>query len=80
LGGAGRLSIDEHAKAHGSAWRCRPHDEMKIAGMKAVCDPAVGVVQRCGLFPHRPITRKGPVIESQSRADGIDVTPVCYLG
>src|SRR5437867_2112132 len=55
------LSIDEHAKSHGSSSRCRPHDEMKIAGVKAVRDPPVGFVQHRGLLPHRPLTRKGPV-------------------
>src|SRR5262249_33705547 len=28
---AWRLSIDTHAKPHGRSWRCRAHDEMKIA-------------------------------------------------
>ena len=35
---AGRLAIDEHAKAHGSSSHCRPHDEMQIAGVKTVRD------------------------------------------
>jgi hypothetical protein len=34
---ARRLSIESHAKSHGSASRCRPHDEMKIARVEAVC-------------------------------------------
>src|SRR4030095_12138805 len=79
---ARRLSIDEHAKAHGSSSRCRSHDEMKIAGMKAVRDPPVGLVQDSGLFLHRPITRKGPMIESQPRRGNIDATLVqhCTAG
>src|SRR5262245_1935793 len=64
---ARRLSIDEHAKAHGSSWRCRSHDKMQIAGVKAVHDPPVGLVQQSGLFHHCPITRKGPMIEVQPR-------------
>src|SRR5262245_46589598 len=52
------LSIDEHAKAHGSSVRCRSHDKMQIAGVKAVHDPPVGLVQYSGLFPNCPITRK----------------------
>src|SRR4249919_3445159 len=35
---AGRLSIDQHAKFYGRSWRRRAHDEMKIAGVKAVRD------------------------------------------
>jgi hypothetical protein len=75
---ARRLSIDEHAKSHGSSSRCRSHDEMKIAGVKAVRDPPVGLVQHSGLFLHRPITRKGPMIESQLCGGGIDATLVQY--
>src|SRR4029453_9926535 len=79
---ARRLSIDEHAKAHGSSTRCRSHDEMKIAGVKAVRDPPVGLIQHSGLFLHRPITRKGPMIESQARGGSIDATLVqcCTAG
>ena len=35
--GAWLLSIDRHAKPHGGFLRCRSHDKMKIAGVKAVC-------------------------------------------
>src|SRR5262249_60585788 len=31
-----RLSIEEHAKAHGRSSRCRAHHQMQIAGVKAV--------------------------------------------
>ena len=75
---ARRLSIDEHAKSHGGSSRCRSHDEMKIAGVKAVRDPPVGLVQHSGLFLHRPIARKGPLIESQPRGGSIDATLVQY--
>src|ERR687885_2529487 len=64
---ARRPSIDEHPKSHGSSSRCRSHDQMKIAGVKAIYDPPVGLVQHGGLFLHRPITRKGPMIEPQPR-------------
>src|SRR5437762_3026665 len=57
-----RLSINEHAKSHGSSWRCRPHHEMKIAGMKVVHDPPVGLVQHIGLFADCPITDQRPMI------------------
>src|SRR5437016_29938 len=55
VSGTRRLSIDEHAKSHGSSWHRRPHDEMKIAGVKAVRDPPVGLVQYGELLPHRPV-------------------------
>jgi hypothetical protein len=29
---AWRLSINQYAKSHGCFWRCRAHDEVKIAG------------------------------------------------
>src|SRR5947209_5585154 len=35
---ARRLSIDEHAKSYGRSVRRRSHNEMKIAGVKAVRD------------------------------------------
>ena len=74
--GARRLSIDEHAKSHGRSPRRRSHDEMKIAGVKAVRDPPVGLVQHGGLLPHRPLARQRPLIEPQPRGDGIDATLV----
>ena len=75
---ARRLSIEAHAKAHGSASWCRPHDEMQIAGVKAVHDPPVGLVQHRGLFPHCPITRQGPMIALQPLGGRIDATLVPY--
>ena len=79
---AWRLSVDEHAKSHGSSTPCRRHDEVQIAGVKAVRDPPVGLVQDIGPAPHRPITRERPMIESQSRRDSIDATLVqnCATG
>ena len=71
-----RLPIDEHAKSHGSPLRHRCHNEMKIAGLKSVRDPAFGLIERDGLSPDRPITRKSPMIESQVRRRHIDVTLV----
>src|ERR1700693_6146493 len=52
------FGFDAHAKSHGSAPRCRAHDEMKIAGVKTVRDPPLGLIQHSALFPHRPITRQ----------------------
>src|SRR3977135_353836 len=42
---ARRPSIDQHAKSHGGPLGRRAHDEMKIAGVKAVRDASVGLVQ-----------------------------------
>src|SRR5918998_1805598 len=75
---ARRPSIDEHAKSHGGSSRCRSHDEMKIAGVKAVRDPPVGLVQRGGLSLHRPIPRKGPMVEPQLLGGIVDAALVQY--
>src|SRR5881275_310297 len=42
---AWRLSIDEHAKSHGSSSYRRSHDEMKVARVKTVRDPPAGLVE-----------------------------------
>ena len=76
VSGGRRLSIDQHAKAHRCTARRQTHDEIKVAGMKAVRDPPVGLVEYGSLFPYGPITRKGPMIESQPRRGRIDVTLV----
>src|SRR5262245_50140182 len=52
----GRLSIDQHTKPHRCALRGRAHDEMQVAGVKAVGDAAIGLVERRGLSPDDPIT------------------------
>src|SRR4029077_17220711 len=74
VSGPWRLSVDEHAESRGSSFRCRSHHQVKIAGMKAACDPPVWLVQHRSLFSHRPIAREGPVIKFQLRRDGIDAT------
>src|SRR5438552_4787949 len=75
---ARRFPIDEHAKAHGSPWHSRPHDEMEIAGVKAVRDPPVGFVEHGRRFPYRPIAQQGPAIEFQSCGGGVDARLVQY--
>src|SRR5947209_4844207 len=72
------LSIDAHAKAHGSSSRCRSHDEMEIAGVKAVRDAPVGRVQHRSPSLHRPLTGKGPMIEPQPCGGSIDAPLVQY--
>src|SRR5260370_17010825 len=72
---ARRQSIDEHAKAHGGSSRCRSHDQMQIASVKAVRYAPVGRMQHCGPSPHRPLTRQGPLIEREARGGSIQVTP-----
>src|ERR1700704_2659213 len=72
------LSVDEHAKAHRSSSRCRSHDEMKVAGVKAERDPPVGLVQPSRLFSHRPIARQGPVIKLQLYGGAVDLTLIPY--
>src|SRR5215212_2768185 len=73
-----RLPVDEHAKSHGGSSRCRSHHEMKIAGVKAVSDPPVGLVQHGGLSLHSPITQKRPMIEPQLRGGIVDAALIQY--
>src|SRR5438105_12399833 len=73
---ARRLSIDEHAKSHGSSSHRRSHDEMKIAGVKTVRDPPIRLVQHNGVFLHRPVAGKGPIIELHPFRSSIDATLV----
>src|SRR5258708_6395003 len=61
------LSINADAKPHGGTWRCRSHDEMQIAGMKAICDPPIALVQLAEPLPHRPISGQGPMVQPQLR-------------
>src|SRR5215831_6844506 len=64
---ARRLSVDQHAKLHGRSWRGRAHDEIQIAGMKAIRDAAIGRVQHRGFLLHRPVARQRPFIQAQRR-------------
>ena len=57
---ARRQSVDESAKAAGRPSCCRSHDEMQVAGMKAVDDPSAGLVEQSGLASHRPVTPRAP--------------------
>src|SRR5205823_1716660 len=68
----GWLSIDEHTKTHGSPPRCGSHNEMKIAGVKAIGDPPVGLVQGGKRLLNRPVTRQSPIIEFQARWGNVD--------
>src|SRR2546421_1703985 len=69
---AWRLSIDEHAKSHGSSSYRRSHDEMKVARVKTVRDPPAGLVEHDGVFLHRPVAGEGPVIELHPCRSSID--------
>src|SRR5256714_14200097 len=40
--------------------------------MKAVRDAPISLVEQCGLSPHRPLTRKGPLIEREVCGGSID--------
>src|SRR5260370_8195301 len=40
--------------------------------MKTVCDAPISLVEQCGLSPHRPLTRKGPLIEREVCGGSID--------
>src|ERR687885_2485571 len=57
---ARRSPVEPHAKAHGGASRGRSQDEVQIARMKAIRDPAVGLVQHGWLLLHGPVTHQRP--------------------
>ena len=46
---------------------------MKIAGVEAVRDPPIGVVQHDCLTSHGPIAGEGPVVELQLVRGNVDV-------
>src|SRR5215475_14137648 len=50
-----RPSINADAVSHGRSRRGRAHHEMKIAGVKTICDRSVGFVQRGGASLHSPV-------------------------
>src|SRR2546426_4014155 len=64
---AWRLSIDQHTKSYGSPWSGRTHHEMQIAGMKAIRDDSIRLVQCGGLLVHRPVPGQRPFIQVQAR-------------
>src|SRR5438309_11133828 len=68
---ARRLSVDQLAKSYGCFWRRWAHDEMKIAGVKAVRDASTGLVQYGGILLHCPIARQRPFIQAQPRGQFI---------
>jgi hypothetical protein len=53
---ARRLSVNAHPESHPGPSRCRSHDKMKIAGVKTIHNPPVGLVQHRSLLVHGPIT------------------------
>ena len=63
MGGAWRLSFDQHAESNGRSAAPPAHDKVKVAGMKAVDDVSAGFVQ-CGDIPlHSPIAGQRPFIQ-----------------
>src|SRR2546423_315379 len=58
---AWRLTIDAHSESRGCSSHCRTHDEMKVAGMKAIGDSPWRRVQCGGLLVHRPVSRERPL-------------------
>src|SRR5712691_3030992 len=78
VGSSWRAPIDEHTKWQGKPSRGWPHDEMKVASVKAVRDAPLRLVQHNGFFLHRPIARKPPVVELETCGDHIGATRVRY--
>ena len=59
-----RLPVNRHAETYGDALPRRSHDEVKVAGVKAVHDPAVGTVRDGRLPTHRPSRRALPASDA----------------
>jgi hypothetical protein len=56
----------------------RFHYEMKVAGVKAICDSPIRLVHYDGFSTHRPIARESPLVESQLSGHGIDVSLIGF--
>src|SRR5262245_41381199 len=67
VSGAWRLSIDQDAKFNGRSRCRRTHDEMKIAGMKAVYEAPVRLVQFDGVAFYRPVAGQRPIVPAEPR-------------
>ncbi len=76
--GTGRLPVNAHAESHWESWVCRPHHQVKVAGVEAARNVSTSLAQGDGLLPYRPVSRQGPVIERELRRDHIDVTLAWY--
>src|SRR5215211_34902 len=66
VGGARRLPVDEHVEPHGGPSCCRSHGQVQVAGVEAVDDPPLGLVEHDGLWLHRPVACQGPMVKGQS--------------
>src|SRR6266403_5791816 len=66
----GRLAVDLHRKPHRLRSRRRTHDEIHVAGVEAIHDATIRLVQHNGLSLYGPIAGKSPLIERQAR-DGV---------
>src|SRR5215475_14325855 len=82
MGGTRRLSIDVHTKPHRSCSRRGSHDEMQIAGVKAIGDPPVGLVQHARSLLYSPLAREGPMVQPQLRWGGVETLVIrhCTTG
>ena len=71
--GSRRLPVDAYAEPHGRPSRCRSHDQVQVAGVEAVGDPPLGLIEHDGLRLYRPVPDRGPMVESQPRGSGVAV-------
>jgi hypothetical protein len=61
---SGRLPIDRHAETHRNARR-RSHDQVKIAGLKAIGNSPSRLVQDGCLSADAPVSLQCPMVELQ---------------
>src|SRR5262245_2194168 len=69
--GSRRLAVNRHAETNRGPLQWRTHDEMQVAGMKAIRDPSAWVAKNGRLPAHRPIANERPLIERQTRRGSV---------
>ena len=67
----GRLAVDLYREPHRLRSRRRAHDEIHVAGVEAIRDLAIRVVEYSASSFHSPITGKPPLIERHARWDAV---------
>nr|WP_292414757.1 site-specific integrase [Mesorhizobium sp.] len=72
------LTIDQDAEFHGGSRRCRPHDKIKITGVKSVRDVAIRLFQRGAVAADYPAAGERPFIQVQLGRGFIEVKLVAH--
>src|ERR1700704_5410187 len=68
------LAVEADAESHRRPRGRRPHHEMKVTGAEAIRDGTTRFIEAHGNDPDRPVARQRPLIATQRRWRGVDVT------